>query len=91
MLDIFCRDHGHSRGADALCEDCSALLTYASQRLDHCVFGELKQPCNQCTSHCYSKSLRPRITAVMDYAGPRLAFRHPLLGILHLFDKRRTR
>jgi hypothetical protein len=93
MIGIFCRDHGHSHGhgTDALCEDCSALLSYARQRLDHCVFGELKEPCNHCSVDCYSKTLRPRIVAVMDYAGPRLTLRHPLLGLLHLFDQRRAR
>jgi len=91
MLSIYCRDHGHGTNSGCLCEDCSALLRYAQQRLDNCVFGELKQPCNQCTVHCYSETLRPRIVAIMDYAGPRLTLRHPLLGFFHLLDKLRAR
>lgn len=88
MLGIYCRDH-HSQAPRSLCEDCASLLRYAEQRLDNCVFGELKQPCNLCSVHCYSKSLRPRIIEVMRYAGPRMTFRHPLLGMLHLMDKLR--
>lgn len=92
MLIIYCRDH-HG-GADAtsrLCEECDRLLHYAHQRLDNCVFGELKQPCNQCSVHCYSKRLRPRIQEIMRYAGPRMTLRYPLLSALHLLDKLRTR
>lgn len=92
MLDIYCRDHHADESARSqLCSDCERLLHYAHQRLDNCVFGELKQPCNQCTVHCYSKSLRPRIVEVMRYAGPRMTLRYPLLSILHLVDRLRAR
>lgn len=91
MLGIYCRGHGHHTDSGHLCEDCSALLRYAQQRLDNCVFGELKQPCDQCTVHCYSKTLRPRVIEVMAYAGPRLTLRHPLLSVFHLLDKLRAR
>lgn len=89
MLGIYCRDHGHAKAGTALCEDCARLLTYATQRLDNCVFGESKAPCNACTVHCYSKSMRPRIVEVMRYAGPRMTFRHPILALFHLLDKLR--
>ncbi len=92
MLTLYCRDHHARDGAtDRLCDECERLLHYAHQRLDHCVFGELKQPCNQCTVHCYSKSLRPRILEIMRYAGPRMALRHPWLSALRLLDKLRAR
>ncbi|NEX15705.1 MAG: nitrous oxide-stimulated promoter family protein [Halochromatium sp.] len=88
MLSIYCRDHHANHGdPQQLCGDCSQLLRYAHQRLDNCVFGELKQPCNQCRVHCYSKQLRPRVVEVMRYAGPRMTLRYPLLSLLHLFDK----
>jgi len=89
MLGVYCRDH-HG-GAAGLCDDCANLLRYARQRLDNCVFGESKTPCNHCTVHCYSKTLRPRIVEVMRYAGPRLMTRHPWLSLLHLLDKLRAR
>lgn len=92
MLAIYCRDHHGERTTDAaLCNDCTRLLRYARQRLDNCVFGELKKPCNQCTVHCYSESMRPRVTEVMRYAGPRMTFRHPVLSLFHMLDKARSR
>ncbi|WP_242479138.1 nitrous oxide-stimulated promoter family protein [Lamprobacter modestohalophilus] len=92
MLNLYCQDHHAARGVSSQrCDACDELLRYAHQRLDNCVFGELKQPCNQCTVHCYSKSLRPRIVEVMRYAGPRMTLRYPLLSILHLWDKLRAR
>jgi hypothetical protein len=92
MLGIYCRDHHHGAAGsvqDGLCEECAKLLRYARQRLDNCVFGELKKPCNQCTVHCYSKAMRPRVVEVMRYAGPRMTFSHPVLSLFHLLDKLR--
>ena len=87
-------DARHTVG-DALhadhCPDCAELLRYANQRLDVCVFGESKMPCNDCSVHCYSASRRGRIVEVMRYAGPRMPWRHPLLGLMHLVDKLRAR
>jgi hypothetical protein len=88
MLGIYCQDH-HGGRRQALCTDCASLLRYAQQRLDNCVFGELKQPCNHCSVHCYSKQLRPKVIEVMRYAGPRMPWRHPILGTLHLLDSLR--
>jgi hypothetical protein len=90
MIDIYCHDH-HGGRAEQPCDDCADLLRYANQRLDVCVFGELKPPCNDCTVHCYSKSRRARIVEVMRYAGPRMPWRHPWLGLLHFVDKLRAR
>jgi hypothetical protein len=90
MIDIYCRDL-HGQDADHHCDDCSDLLRYANQRLDVCVFGESKLPCNDCTAHCYSKSRRARIVEVMRYAGPRMPWRHPWLGLFHFVDKLRGR
>lgn len=90
MLEIYCRDHHGSR-AKTLCAECGSLLRYAQQRLDNCVFGELKQSCNQCAAHCYSKSLRPRLLEVTGYAEPRLRWHYPLLGVLRLIDRLRAR
>jgi len=90
MVGIYCRDH-HDCDSAELCSECSALLRYAHQRLNNCVFGELKQPCSHCSVHCYSKQQRPRITEVMRYAGPRMTLRYPLLSVFHLIDKLRAR
>jgi hypothetical protein len=33
--------------------------------------------------------MREKIKTVMRFAGPKMIFRHPILGIRHLIDKRR--
>jgi hypothetical protein len=90
MIGIYCRDHHGGHPQDP-CEDCTDLLRYANQRLDVCVFGESKMPCNECSVHCYSKTRRERIVEVMRYAGPRMPWVHPLLGLLHFVDRFRAR
>jgi len=87
MIRIHCRDlHGEDY---RLCEDCAALLTYATRRLDRCVFGDDKPTCANCTVHCYSAAMRDEVRAVMRYAGPRMLWRHPVLALWHLVDGRR--
>ncbi len=84
MIGMYCKaQHGANT---KLCADCSALLEYARQRLEHCIFGEDKPVCAKCPIHCYRKSMRDRIIAVMRYAGPRMLYKHPLLALLHLYD-----
>jgi hypothetical protein len=90
MIGIYCRDH-HGVGDAGLCPDCAELLRYAHQRLDVCVFGESKMPCNDCSVHCYSQARRGHIVEIMRYAGPRMPLRHPLLGLQHFWDKLRAR
>lgn len=86
-MHIYCRDHhGIERG---LCDACTPLLDYAGRRLDACPFKEEKPACNHCRVHCYSESMRRRVKDVMRYAGPRMLWRHPLLSLYHLLDKRR--
>ena len=87
MVRIHCRDrHATPTG---LCEECTALMTYATRRLDRCVFGEQKPTCASCTVHCYNAEMREGIRKVMRYAGPRMLWRHPLLAIAHIIDGRR--
>ena len=87
MMAIYCRDHHGHRGR--ICSDCAQLLGYADQRLANCPFGEDKPACNLCQVHCYSATQRERVKVVMRYAGPRMLWRHPLLSLYHLLDKRR--
>ncbi|RKQ39785.1 nitrous oxide-stimulated promoter family protein [Enterobacter sp. R1(2018)] len=65
------------------------LFSYASKRLDRCVFGEEKPACKQCPVHCYQPARREEMKKIMRWAGHRMLFRHPLLTILHLIDDRR--
>jgi len=88
MVRLYCRGHDHS-GGPPLCTDCAALLDYAARRLERCVFGDAKPTCTNCTVHCYSADMREQIRIVMQWAGPRMALRHPILSIFHMFDGRR--
>jgi hypothetical protein len=84
MIRLHCRDK-HSPVA-SLCEECHALLDYAAVRLERCRFGSEKPTCAKCPVHCYQRSRRDQIKAVMRYAGPRMLWQHPLLGLRHWFD-----
>ena len=85
MLRLYCRGHGHANRAP-LCSACSALLEYATRRLERCVFGDAKPTCTNCVVHCYSADMRGQVRIVMRWAGPRMLLRHPILGILHKLD-----
>ena len=87
MIRIHCHDlHG---GGNELCGGCAALLTYATRRLDRCVFGDAKPTCANCTVHCYTATKREEVRTVMRYAGPRMIWRHPVLASRHVLDGRR--
>jgi len=86
MIEVYCRHH-HGKGS--LCPHCTALAKYARERLEKCFFPENKPVCSKCPVHCYKPEMRVEIKKVMRYAGPCMIYRHPVLAILHLFDKRR--
>lgn len=87
MVHLYCRSlHDGDFG---LCRECEELMQYATRRIDRCVFGEDKPTCARCTVHCYNTAMRERVRDVMRYAGPRMIWRHPLLALAHVFDKRR--
>ena len=88
MVRLYCRGHDHLR-REPLCPDCAALFEYATRRLERCVFGDAKPTCANCTVHCYSAEMRERIRVVMQWAGPRMPLRHPLLSIFHVLYGRR--
>ena len=82
MVEIYC--YGKKHTAKGLCEECSALLDYAYQRLDHCKFGEEKPTCKKCPIHCYNPEMKEKIREAMRYAGPRMILYHPVAAIKHL-------
>ncbi len=88
MIGIYCR--AHHGNEHALCAPCARLLEYAFCRLDRCPFGVKKTPCSRCLVHCYGPIMRARIKEVMKYAGPRMIYRHPILALLHQWDKLRS-
>lgn len=84
MIAIYCKAKHGIR--DGLCDDCRSLREYARQRLQYCTFGEDKPVCAKCPIHCYRKSMRGSIVAVMRYSGPRMIYKHPVLAMLHIVD-----
>lgn len=85
MTQIYCADH---HGSSSPCSDCRALIAYAAKRLAVCPFGDQKPVCAKCQVHCYGRAMRDKVREVMRYAGPRMTWRHPLLALAHLLDKR---
>jgi hypothetical protein len=88
MVEIYCADH-HIAGAGFLCHDCDGFLAYAERRLEKCPYGPAKPTCARCPVHCYKREQRELASQIMRYAGPRMAWRHPWLSIVHLLDKTR--
>ena len=86
MIAMYCRGHHHG---PAPCAECAELLGYARRRLERCVFGDSKPTCANCTVHCYNAGMRDKTRAMMRWAGPRMALRHPVIAIRHLIDGRR--
>ncbi len=83
MIRIYCRSkHGQQI---SLCPDCLQLEDYAHRRLEHCLFGERKPACKNCTVHCYKLDYRKRIQEVMRFAGPRMLLLHPVDAVVHLW------
>ena len=85
MISIYCRGH-HCKSEKRLCPECKALVAYAHQCLDRCPFQENKTTCANCPVHCYNPDMREKIKGVMRYAGPRMAYQHPLLALFHFVD-----
>lgn len=86
MIAGYCRAHHEGR---ELCSECAALRDYALERLHKCLFGEGKTTCAKCPVHCYRPEMREKIRVVMRYSGPRMLFRHPVMTVRYLIDKRR--
>ncbi|NHJ32018.1 MAG: nitrous oxide-stimulated promoter family protein [Asgard group archaeon] len=84
MILIYCKDnHGYF---SAPCTKCSGLGDYAKKRLESCRFQEKKPVCGRCGLACYNHENRDFAESVFNYAGPRMMFEHPLLGLQHLLD-----
>ena len=88
MVEMHCADrHGVRRGAT--CEDCAGFLAYVQRRLEKCPYAADKPTCARCPIHCYKPAEREMARAIMRYAGPRMALRHPWLSLAHMLDKLR--
>lgn len=89
IVELYCR-HNHESD-EGLCEGCRDLLAYSNDRLDECPLASNKPTCLDCTIHCYERSKKEEVRAVMRYSGPRMLLRHPILAIHHLMDGGRRR
>ena len=87
MVKLFCRDHHQPE--DKICEECSNLIDYAAERLRNCPFHDNKSTCGTCSVHCYRKDMRQKVIGVMRYAGPRMAWKHPVMAIHHFMKSRK--
>lgn len=86
MIKLYCKDNHKPSGI--LCTKCQELLDYSQKRAEHCVFGEDKPVCGNCTIRCYKKDMKEKIRNVMRYSGPRMILHHPIMAIRHVIDKR---
>jgi predicted amidophosphoribosyltransferase len=84
MINIYCHGKHGTRGE--LCAECGEVLNYANKRLEKCPFQEGKTTCGKCLIHCYKLAMKEKIRTVMQYAGPRMISRHPILALVHFID-----
>ena len=88
MIQIYCKDH---HNPDHLpCMKCSELEEYSKNRLDNCRYQEKKPVCGRCGLKCYNIKFKSDSELVFRYAGPRMFFSHPRLGLQHIFDSFRN-
>ncbi len=84
MIEIYCKaNHKQNK----ICDECIQLIEYACLRAEKCKYQANKPACKDCKTHCYSPEKRNKIKEVMQFSGPRMFFRHPLLSISHLISK----
>ena len=87
MIKIYCKSHSNSRN---LCDNCTAILEYIQNRIEHCKFGDCKPICSKCSIYCYNKEMKENIKQVMRYSGKRMVFCHPILTAAHFRDAIRS-
>lgn len=88
MALIYC-DHHHGPLEGGLCSACENFMQYAERRLEKCPYGADKPTCSNCPIHCYKPAQREQARSIMQFAGPRMTWRHPIRAIGHLLDKLR--
>lgn len=88
MVEIYCAGH-HAAAGRAPCPECEGFLAYVDKRLEKCPYGPEKPTCAKCPIHCYKPEPREHARTIMRYAGPRMAWRHPWLSLMHFVDKAR--
>lgn len=85
MIKLYCKKIHKYKGE--LCQECSDLLYYSSDRLSKCPLANNKPVCGDCTIHCFKPLYREKIRKVMRYSGPRMLLHHPFIAIEHLMNR----
>jgi hypothetical protein len=44
-----------------------------------------------CPVHCFKPEMREKIKTVMRFSGPLMIYRHPIIGLQHLWFRLRSR
>jgi hypothetical protein len=86
MVALYCRKN-HSRDG-ILCSTCKSLLEYALHKLATCPLQPNKPVCSNCEIHCYIPEQRESIRKMMRFSGPRMVFRHPVIGLTYMIKKK---
>lgn len=84
MILIYCNDH-HGNSTKP-CLRCFELGVYAKSRLKNCQYQSKKPVCGRCGLTCYNVQNKDYAESIFNYAGPRMMFQHPKLGLLHFID-----
>jgi hypothetical protein len=84
MIRMYCKKN-HS--PINLCDECDELEAYALSKLRKCTYGNKKPVCSKCKTHCYNPVMREKIKRVMRYSGPRMILYHPVMAVMHTYDK----
>lgn len=84
MIRLYCHK---KEGNEELCLECTELLKYALDRLEHCPFRDNKTSCQHCSVHCYRPEMREKMKQVMRYTGPRMLVWCPGAAFRHLFRR----
>jgi hypothetical protein len=67
FIEVYC-SRNHRTADGLLCDECSELLSYASDRLARCPVDP-KPKCKDCRVHCYDDAHRAKIKEVMKFSG----------------------
>lgn len=85
---IYCRAHHRAGEGDAagLCPACRQAVDATLGRAAACPYGH-QGNCQDCPTPCQRGDAQQRIRAIMAYAAPRMALRHPLMTAEYLRRK----
>lgn len=84
MIHMYCKSNHYAK--ETPCDQCSKLIHYAKERVEHCQFGENKTICGKCKVHCYTPQMRQKIKTVMRTTGYKMLYRHPIMLLKHVVD-----